>query len=151
MIHGLPERPAVGLGQHTVETAQEIRDAGGELVDRRRHVERSQEVAQEPSGAAGRGMAHDAENDALARGLDLAGDEFQRAEQRHQAERITGDDVGAGDRRRGPARALAKLAHELAETTVDQAVGDQRRDDLAAQTMLLDPRPEALAQRPGST
>ena len=62
VIHGLPERPAVGFGQDTVETAQEIGDARGEPIDRRRHVDRSQEVAQEPFGAAGRGLAHDAEN-----------------------------------------------------------------------------------------
>ena len=30
---------------------------------------------------------------------------------------------------------LAELAHERAEATVDQAVGDQGRDDLAAQAM----------------
>jgi hypothetical protein len=40
----------------------------------------------------------------------------------------------------------AELAHELAEPAVDQAVGDQRRGDLAPQAVLADLRAEALAQ-----
>ena len=116
-------------------------------------VDRTGEIAQEPLGAARRAVcAHRAKNGALACGADPPGQQLQLAEQRHQAEGVAGDDVGARDRGRGAAGALAQLADELAEAAVDQAVGDQRRDDLAAQPMLLDlAAGSACAAAAGST
>ena len=160
---GQIRRACPGPDTDPTACANAWRSASGSTVSRRprrsampaanrstvaRDVDRSREIAQEPFGAARRRLPHRAENGALACGADLPGQQLQLAEQRHQAEGVAGDDVGARDRRRGAAGALAQLADELAETAVDQAVGDQRRDDLAAQTVLLDLRPEALAQRP---
>ena len=110
----LRECLALGFGQHRVETAQEIGDARREPLDRGGDVDRTREIAQEPFGAARRRLAHRAENGALACGADLPGQQLQLAEQRHQAEGVARDDVGARDRRRGAAGALAQLADELA-------------------------------------
>ena len=123
-------------------------DPRGEPVDGGPDVDRRREVAQEPFGAARERAARRPEKGDLPLGPDLPCQQLELAEQRHQAEGVARDDVGARHRRRGTPGALAELADELAEPAVDQAVGDQGRDDLAAQTMLRDLAREALAQRP---
>ena len=135
VLDRLVEALPLGLREDAVELAEQARDAGREAVDAGAHVDRRRQVAQEPLGAARQRLARLIEQDDLLVGGDPAGQQLDLAEQRHQREGVAGDDVGARDRVGRAPGMLAELAHELAQAAVDQAVGDQRRDDLAAQAV----------------
>ena len=110
LVGGVAEAPALDLGQHRVELVEQARDAGREAVDRGADVERARAIAQEPLGAARDREARLAEQAHLVVRSDDRGQQLELAEQRHQAEGVAGDHIGARHRGRRAPGLLAELA-----------------------------------------